>query len=409
MVDYFDILNFLIRSVHVVAGVAWIGASFYFVMLDTSLRSPRKQDDIDNGVFGEFWAVHGGGIYSSRKFLEAPKMETLPSNLHWSKWEAYTTWLSGISLLALIYWSRADIYLVDASKNALSGFEASLISIVFIVGFWAIYHCLCKVLRKSSELVFAVVLFLVVALLAWGLNQVFSGKGAFMMFGACLGTAMAANVFFVIIPGQKKMLHAITQGVKPDPELGANGKQRSVHNTYFTLPVLFCMIANHYAAFYSTPYSWLVLLIISLAGVFIRLFFVSRHREGAPSYSMLGIGLALLVCALFIVYKPAAVEPEIAVQAQDQTAVVVVSDQQAKDIIDSRCAGCHASKPTYPGFSSAPKGVIYDTLEQVVAQSKDIYQQAVVLKAMPIGNLTGLTEQERRKLKDWYEGRANKP
>ena len=402
MIDFFEIFNFLFRSIHVVAGIAWVGASFYFVMLDASLRPPRGKKDQDDGVFGEIWAVHGGGIYTSKKYLKEPKSQRLPDELHWSKWEAYTTWLSGMSLLALIYWSRAQVYLIDNSVMALSTADAIILSIVFISGFWLIYHFACKALNKVDERVFAFILFCLISLMAWGLDSVFSGRGAFMMFGACLGTTMAANVFFVIIPGQKKMLKAITSGRELDPQVGATGKQRSVHNTYFTLPVLFCMLVNHYAAFYSVDYGWLVLLSMSLSGVFIRLFFVSRHKQTKPNYLIGVLGLVILALTIAFVFSPKPVEQPTSVNPQE-VGQNLISIGDVKKIIDDRCLACHSSTPTFAGFVSPPKGIVYDSQSDVINQAEMIYQQAVVLQAMPIGNLTGLTDSEREMLGSWFK------
>ena len=397
--DYFDVLNFLIRSIHMIAGIAWIGASFYFVMLDTSLRAPRDPSDIDRGVFGEYWAVHGGGMYSSKKYLAGPKGEPLPNELHWSKWEAYTTWLSGASLLVLIYFFRAEVYLIDPEAMAFSKSQAIVTSVAFIAGFWVVYDLLCRFLKGVQEWVFTAALLFVSCLLAWGLCSLFSPRGAFMLFGACLGTVMAANVFFVIIPGQKKMVASIEIGEQPDPQPGLDGKQRSIHNTYFTLPVLFCMIVNHYAAFYSHQYNWLVLVAMCLSGVFIRLFFVSRHRQEGPSYQMALLGVVLLLMTLLVVYMPSNKTASIAqLDNQVQERIALLEVQQ---IITERCTVCHARAPSFTGFSSPPKGIIYESEEDILNQISQVYQQAVVLKAMPIGNLTGMTEQERMRLQQW--------
>ncbi len=265
-----DWLNLLVRWLHMIAGIAWIGASFYFVMLDSSLKSPKKPQDAGRGVSGELWAVHGGGVYQSQKFLAGPQGEPLSKDLHWSKWEAYTTWMSGIFLLALIYWYGAEIYLIDPNVLALTKPVAILISIAFLAGGWIVYDLLCKSKLGENDVALGAVMFILVAMAAFGLCQLFSGRGAYIMFGAMLGTIMAANVFFVIIPGQKALVKAIRENSEPDPKHGQRGKQRSVHNTYFTLPVLFTMISNHYAMTYSHEYNWAILIAIALAGALIR-------------------------------------------------------------------------------------------------------------------------------------------
>jgi uncharacterized membrane protein len=391
-----DSLNLLLRWLHIITGIAWIGASFYFVMLDTSLRKPKKDADEARGVHGELWAVHGGGFYHSQKFLTGPKGEPLSNNLHWSKWEAYSTWLSGISLLILMYWFNAELYLIDPFVMELSKSAAILISAGFIVGGWLIYDFLCKSPLAKNENLLAGIIFVLCAIAAWGLSQLFSGRGAYIMFGAMLGTTMVANVFFIIIPGQKKMVEAIRAGQPVDPKPGVMGKQRSVHNTYFTLPVLFTMISNHYAATYGHEYNWLILIGLSLAGALIRVFFVSRHGEGKPNRAALGIALVILV-GVFALMAPKPSEQTSTANAE------TVSFEQVQTIMEQRCMGCHAVSPEGFGFTAAPKGIVLETQAQIEAQAAAIHQQTVVAKAMPIGNLTAMTEEERALIDLWYQ------
>src|SRR5437867_4844987 len=301
-----DWLNLLLRWLHFIAGIAWIGASFYFVMLDNSLSRPKKSDDARRGVSGELWAVHGGGFYCSQKYLTGPKGEPLSENLHWSKWEAYTTWLSGMGLLALIYWWGANSYLIDKSVLALSPAVAVAISIAFLAGGWIVYDTLCRVLEKNENLLVGL-LFVLVMAPAWALFNIFSARAAFIHVGAMIGTMMVANVFFHIIPGQKKVVADIRAGREPDPRPGVIGKQRSVHNTYFTLPVLFTMISNHYPMTYSHPQGWLILGVIMLAGVLIRQFFVLRHR-GNVKWTLPAVGIALLT-AIAVAIAPKGADP----------------------------------------------------------------------------------------------------
>jgi len=398
--EYFDLFNFLLRSLHVVAGIAWIGASFYFVMLDSSLVEPKKSSALTNGVHGELWAVHGGGIYHSQKYLNGPADESLPQKLHWSKWEAYATWISGISLLILVYWFQAEIYLIDSAVMVLTKFQAIGISVAFLLGFWVIYNGFCRLLEKyANKQVLPAFLIVLVGFTAWGLCSLFGGRGAYITFGAVLGSAMVANVFFVIIPGQKRMLASILNGAGPDHADGVRGKQRSVHNTYFILPVLFCMLVNHYPAFYSHEMNWLILMFNSLAACLIRQYFVSRHGEEPQDRKSGMIGVLLLATTLVFVFKP--IGPSV---FSHESQSFPVDFAQVRQIVTERCMACHSDKPTYPGFVSAPKGVEYSTDVSISSQISSIYQQAVVLKSMPIGNLTQITDQEREILDQWYRG-----
>ncbi|TWX71177.1 urate hydroxylase PuuD [Colwellia sp. C1TZA3] len=393
---FFDVLNFLVRSLHIITGIAWIGASFYFVMLDNSLSAPKKSTDVENGMFGELWAVHGGGFYHSQKYMLGPKNDKLDDNLHWSKWEAYSTWISGFFLMAIVYWYGADIYLIDPQIADMSQSTAILISLGFMFGGYIIYDFLCKSALAKNDLVLGIVIFVLVSIAAYVLTHIFSGRGAFMTFGAMLGTIMAASVFFVIIPGQKQMVERLRAGEKVDSAPGIAGRQRSVHNTYFTLPVIFVMISNHYAMTYSHEYNWLILMGISMAGALIRVFFVSRHGPGKPFTGALIAAFVIMAAVIW------AMAPKTLATNLDSS-VAAVEFSQVETIIEQRCASCHAQKPTYPGFAAAPKGYMYDTPQQIKAQAAQIYQQAVVLKAMPIGNLTGITDEERAVLGTWYQ------
>lgn len=387
-----DWANLLLRWLHLVTGVAWIGASFYFVMLDSSLSKPARQQDIERGVSGELWAVHGGGVYQSQKFLLGPQGEPLAQNLHWSKWEAYSTWLSGMGLLAVIYWFGAKTYLIDQQVMALSPLLAVSLSIAFLAGGWIVYNLLCKLLRGRDGTL-AAIIFLLVSLAAWSLFQLFSARAAYLHVGAMMGTIMAANVFFQIIPGQKRVVAQIRAGETPDAEPGIIGKQRSVHNTYFTLPVLFIMISNHYPMTYSHPQGWLVLIFIMLAGVLIRQFFVLRHSGKASPLLPAGGVLLLLVMIWYL--SPASV---------DDTPSASISDAEIVQIIDARCVACHASKPIQPGFVEAPLGLLLENIEQI-RNNADRIAVTVQTRYMPIGNLTAMTDQERASIASWYSQR----
>jgi uncharacterized membrane protein len=383
-----DWLSLLTRWLHLITGIAWIGASFYFVMLDNSLTQPKNPDDTKRGVFGELWAVHGGGFYVSQKFLTGPKGEPLTENLHWSKWEAYTTWLSGIALLALIYWLGASSYLIDRSVMALSPAAAIAISIASLASGWFVYDGLCRAL-EGKENVLAALVFVFIMACAWALFHVFSARAAYIHVGAIIGTIMVANVFFHIIPGQKRMVADIRAGRDPDPRPGIIGKQRSVHNTYFTLPVLFVMISNHYPMTYSHPQGWLVLGVIMLAGVLIRQFFVLRH-SGKVKWVLPTAGVALLAAVAV------AIAPKIADSSGGRVAFANV-----QGVLKARCLQCHASQPTQPGFAQPPKGVLLETPEQVAANAPKI-AETVGNKYMPIGNLTQMTDDERALIATWF-------
>jgi uncharacterized membrane protein len=388
-----DWLNLLARWLHFVAGISWIGASFYFVWLDNHLTAPAKADDAADGVSGELWAVHGGGFYHNQKFLTGPKSEPLPRALHWFKWEAYTTWFSGIALLAIVYWAGAGTYLIDKNVLDLSPAAAIGISIASLIVGWLVYDALCKLLGQYPVLLGATVYALLVAA-TWGLFHVFGARAAFMHVGAIAGTIMVANVLFVIIPGQRNMVDAIRAGREPDPLPGRLGKMRSVHNTYFTLPVLFIMISGHYPMTYNGAYGWLVLAAISAAAILVRHFFILSHKGR--------VALALPAVAILVLIAVAlALAPR-----QRSTAAAPVTFAQVQPIVAQRCAACHAAKPTQAGFTTAPLGVLLDSPENIQRNAQRIDQQAVVTQAMPIGNVTNMTPAERKLLGDWIASGA---
>ncbi len=408
----------LVRWLHIIAGIAWIGSSFYFVWLDDSLEPLGAREPPDPRVAGELWAVHGGGFYRARKYRVAP--EVLPPTLHWFYWEAYTTWLSGFGLLCLLYFLRAEAYLIDPSVLALSKTAAIVVASGAIVASWLVYDGLCRSLGSKPRALAASVA-VVTAIEAWALCQVFSGRGAFMVFGAALGSIMVANVLFVIIPGQRELVRAKQAGREPDPAPGLRGKQRSVHNTYFTLPVLFVMISNHYAMTYGARYNWLVLIAMSFAGACIRGWFVARHKpEGrhglvAALPAMLGVAtLAGLVVALAppgetrATADAGAIGDAEALAHQGRGRQLSAAGQsfptadvaQVQAIVERRCVPCHGKNPTLLGLTAPPNGILLETLDQVRAHLPEIRQQ-VSLRAMPLGNLTGMTEDERATVLMW--------
>jgi uncharacterized membrane protein len=387
-----DWLQLIIRWVHLITGIAWIGASFYFVWLDNHLLPPRDEADADRGVGGELWAVHGGGFYVVRKFRVAP--ETLPATLHWFKWEAYWTWFSGFALLVVMYYLHASVYLIDRDVADLSPAQAIGISVALLAVGWLFYDQLCKRLGLNREAWIALAMVALVTLAAWGLAHVFSGRAVYIQIGAMLGTIMVANVAHIIIPSQRRLVKAKQDGVVPDPQDGLRGKQRSLHNNYFTLPVLFTMISNHYPQTYGHPRGWLVLVVILLLAAYVRHFFNLRHRGRTLWAIPLTAAFALLALAIAI----APTKP------QASTAVPTFAQVQA--IVAQRCVACHAEQPTQAGFAVAPKDVKLDTPARIAANAQKIYQQVVTTRAMPIGNLTAMTDEERQTMAAWVTAGA---
>ena len=379
-------LNLLVRWAHLVVGIAWIGASFYFIWLDNHLEKTSNPK-----VAGELWAVHGGGFYHAEKFaLEPPRM---PEKLHWFKWEAYWTWFTGFALLVIVFYANADTYLIDPQKMALTTGQAVGLGLGTLLLGLVVYEGLCRSPLGRKDTALGVVLFVLLAGLAWGLTQVFSGRGAFLHYGAVLGTIMAANVAHVIIPGQRRMVAAIAAGRVPNPEDGRRGRQRSVHNTYFTLPVLFTMISGHYAFTFGGAWSWLVLVALTAAGALVRVWFVLRHKGAAPAWPLVAALAVLAALAAFLAPRP-------------DPAAGNVPFAEVKRVVEARCVACHAAKPTFPGMDQPPKGVMLDTPERMRTFAVQIRQQSVLAKAMPPGNLTGMTDEERRLLDRWVASGA---
>jgi uncharacterized membrane protein len=373
-----DWLTLIARWAHIVVAIAWIGASFYFIWLDNHLEAAK-----DPAFAGELYAIHGGGFYRAQKYRLAP--DALPTTLHWFKWEAYWTWLTGFALLVLVYYLNAELYLIDPAVMKLSPGAAIGIGLGSVVLGLVIYEGLCRAPLGERGLTLA--LLIVLASAAWGLTQIFSGRGAFIHFGAILGTIMAGNVAHVIIPGQRELVRAKQDGRVPDEKFSLRGKQRSVHNTYFTLPVIFTMISGHHAMTFGGARSWLVLIAMALAGALIRLWFVARHNGSAPAWTLI-TGLVLVAAVA-------------AILAPRNSSGPAVPLAEAKQVIDRRCVSCHADKPAFQGLAEAPKGVKLDSPERIEAQRLTIHQQTVLTRAMPPGNLTGMTDEERALLDRW--------
>jgi uncharacterized membrane protein len=382
-----DWANLLIRWAHMIAGIAWIGTSFYFVALDFSLR---KAAQMPAGVAGEAWEVHGGGFYHVRKYLTAP--EKLPNDLIWFKWEAYLTWVTGFLLLIVLYYLQAGSYLIDPNVAALTPWQAVAISVASLLIGWIVYTALCRSPLGQHTGWLATVLLAVILAVAYFYTHVFSGRGAFIHIGAFIGTLMAANVFMVIIPNQRKITAALMKGEKPDPKLGAIGKQRSLHNTYLTLPVLAMMISNHFATVTDHPHAWLLAGLIVVGGALTRHYLVRTEvgdEQPAIAWTLPLIGSALAFALILTQPSQLALFPG------------EVTDAEVLSIAETRCAVCHAVKPTDPATQVAPKGVELDTLEKLRRYAAKVEVQAVKNKAMPLGNKTRMTDEERAKLGKW--------
>nr|WP_314361080.1 urate hydroxylase PuuD [uncultured Achromobacter sp.] len=394
---YLDWVNLLLRWAHIITGIAWIGTSFYFVMLDNSLEKPQDAESLAKGVGGEQWAVHGGGFYNMQKYAVQPKK--LPEHLHWSFWESYSTWLTGFALFTMSYLWNASTYLIDRSKMDWQPGTAVAVALAFFVVFWMVYDGICRLFGrgKHGDTIVGVLVAVFIALASWLACHWFAGRAAFLLVGAMMATTMSGNVFFWIIPGQRKNVAAMRAGKPVDPVHGQRGKQRSVHNTYFTLPVVFTMMSNHYSFTYTHQYNWIVLLLIMLGGAAIRQFFVVRHRfklgnaRNPLPYVLLGVA----VLGLTIVWmRPAPVAASAAVAAPAEVAFAEV-----RHVFDQRCLLCH-------GAQVQMKNVRLDSVEQIAIHAQAVYQQVVVSKIMPMANSTGMTDDERALIGAWFQAGA---
>jgi len=392
-----DWVNLLLRWVHVITAIAWIGSSFYFVFLDNNLQKPNSPDLLEKGVDGAMWAIHGGGFYNPQKYMVAPKK--IHTKLHWFYWESYSTWISGFALFTVMYLWNASTYLIDKSLMDWSPAVAITAALSFFVVFWFVYDAICRVFgfRKNGELIVATLMLCVVAFASWLACQLFAGRAAFLLVGAMIATAMSANVFVWIIPGQRKVVAAMTSGEKYDAISlaihGKRGKQRSVHNTYFTLPVIFAMLSNHYSFLYTHPQRWLILFVMMFAGALIRQFFVQRHgyhlgRASNP-WPFAAVGVVLIV-AVIVAMAPWGAK-SVAKNEPSQAATFV----QVKSVIDQHCLSCH-------GAQVQMKNVRLDTPANIKLNAQNVYQQVSVTQQMPMNNATGITPQERQLVASWY-------
>jgi uncharacterized membrane protein len=392
-----DWVNLLLRWVHVITAIAWIGSSFYFVFLDNNLQKPNSPDLLEKGVDGAMWAIHGGGFYNPQKYMVAPKK--IHTKLHWFYWESYSTWISGFALFTVMYLWNASTYLIDKSLMDWSPAVAITAALSFFVVFWFIYDAICRVFgfRKNGELIVATLMLCVVAFASWLACQLFAGRAAFLLVGAMIATAMSANVFVWIIPGQRKVVAAMTSGEKYDAMSlaihGKRGKQRSVHNTYFTLPVIFAMLSNHYSFLYTHPQRWLILFVMMFAGALIRQFFVQRHgyhlgRARNP-WPFAAVGVVLIV-AVIVAMAPWGAK-SVAKNEPSQAATFV----QVKSVIGQHCLSCH-------GAQVQMKNVRLDTPANIKLNAQNVYQQVSVTQQMPMNNATGITPEERQLVASWY-------
>jgi uncharacterized membrane protein len=407
---YLDWANLLLRWVHVITAIAWVGSSFYFVFLDSSLTPPVDEDLKKQGVSGELWAVHGGGFYHPVKFAVRPPQ--LPAHLHWFYWESYTTWLTGFSLFTVSYLWSATTYLIDKTKMDWLPWQAVTVAIFFLVIFWLLYDLICRLFgqRKNGDAIVGALVFVLVCVASWLACHWFAGRAAFLLVGAMMATTMSANVAHWIIPGQRKVVAAIKAGDPVDPIHGKRGKQRSVHNTYFTLPVLFAMLSGHYSFTYTHPQNWLVLIAMMFAGAAIRQFFVLRHgyklgRNANPlPYALLGV----LVIAMVIVWlkpQPESLGPlgttvSVAGGHGVTGASSQISYKTLQTVLEQRCYLCHG-----PAVQS--KGLRFDNPQMVKQHAANIYQQAVVSKIMPMSNTTHITAAERQIIAQWFQSGAS--
>ena len=396
-----DWLNLLLRWAHIVTGIAWIGASFYFVSLDNSLTPPKDPKDAANGVGGEQWGVHGGGFYHHMKYPVAPPK--LPDQLHWSMWESYSTWLTGFGLFTVLYLYNASTFLIDKTLFDWSPTAAIVTALGFFAAFWLVYDTICRVFGRgrNGDAIVGLLVFVFIVFASWLSCHLFAGRAAFLLVGAMVATTMSANVFFWIIPGQRTVVAAIQAGEPVDPVHGQRGKQRSVHNTFFTLPVLFTMMSNHNGVTFGAKYNWLVLVVLMLAGALIRASFVLRHKalaEGRPVPWRWAVAGTLVVAGTVALLLP---RPDPAAAAAEASAASAPPPTFAvvQAIVAERCQLCHNAQ-------MQSKGVRLDSAEAIGAHAQQIYQQAVVLKAMPMNNSTQITDAERALLKRWYEAGA---
>ncbi|MEM7216112.1 MAG: urate hydroxylase PuuD [Pseudomonadota bacterium] len=401
----FEWLTFAARWIHVITAIAWIGSSFYFIALDLGLH---KHNNLPKGASGDEWQVHGGGFYHIQKYMVAP--EKMPEDLTWFKWEAYGTWLSGFVLLCLVYYAGAELYLVDPNVLDISPTTAILISLASIGLGWLIYDLLCKSPIGADNTRLMILLYFVLVAMAWGYTQLFAGRAALLHLGAFTGTIMSANVFFIIIPNQKKVVADLIAGKSPDPALGLQAKQRSTHNNYLTLPVLFLMLSNHAPLAFATEYNWIIASLVFLMGVTIRHYFNTKHaRNGNPTWTWLATAILFVIIAWLSTNPKSTSETDgkVALSSYEARFANATQFEDVRDTVLGRCSMCHAAEPVWDGMISAPKGVLLETDAQIARHAREIYLQAGRSTAMPPANITLLEPAERELITDWYNSAIN--
>ena len=397
-----DWLAFAFRWLHVITAIAWIGSSFYFIALDLGLH---KRPNLPEGVSGEEWQVHGGGFYHIQKYQVAPP--NLPSQLTWFKWESYSTWLSGFALMAIMYWSGAELYLIDRSKMDLELWQAILISGGSLAIGWVFYDLLCKSRLGQRPITLMLLLFILLVVMSWGYDQIFTGRAALLHIGAFTATIMTANVFLIIIPNQKIVVADLKQGKEPNPEFGRIGKLRSTHNNYLTLPVIFLMLSNHYPLAFASEYNWIICSLIFLMGVTIRHYFNTIHaRKGHPNWTWAVTAMIFIAIMWLSALKPPigdAFELSNTQTADDPTShVELVGFDEVDEIIQIRCAACHNRQPVWDQILWAPKTVLLETEQQIIDNADRIFLHSVMTTSMPPSNATFMTVEERQTLMQWY-------
>ena len=396
-----DWTNFAVRWIHVITGIAWIGSSFYFIALDLGLR---QREGLPEGAHGEEWQVHGGGFYHIQKYLVAP--EAMPEHLTWFKWESYATWLSGFALMFIIYYVSADLYLIDRNVWDVSAPVAIAVSVGSIGLGWVLYDLICKSPFGKDNTRLMILLYVILVAMAWGYTQIFTGRAAFLHLGAFTATIMSANVFFIIIPNQKIVVDDLKAGRIPDAKYGEIAKQRSTHNNYLTLPVLFLMLSNHYPLAFATEYNWIIASLVFLMGVTIRHYFNSIHaRSGNPTWTWLATALLFwAIMWLSTVPRPAPdVDAEANLPESQQRFLTAATFPEVRDAVLSRCSMCHAAEPVWEGIHIAPRGVILEEDHQIAAYASQIYFHSGRSNSMPPGNLSEMEDSERRAIVNWFE------
>ncbi|MBA4798541.1 MAG: urate hydroxylase PuuD [Rhizobiales bacterium] len=394
-------LSFAVRWLHVITAIAWIGSSFYFIALDLGLV---KRPGLPVGAYGEEWQVHGGGFYHIQKYLVAPA--SMPEHLTWFKWESYATWLSGFALLCVVYYGGADLFLIDRTVLDIESWQAIGLSLASLAVGWILYDLLCKSPLGKNTWGLMVFLYLVLIAMAWGYTQIFTGRAAFLHLGAFTATIMSANVFMIIIPNQKIVVADLIAGRTPDPKYGVIAKQRSLHNNYLTLPVIFFMLSNHYPLAFATEFNWIIAALVFLMGVTIRHWFNTTHaRKGKPTWTWL-VTVLIFIVIMWLSTVPKVLtgeEEQVSLSTREQTFVANGHFEAVRDVVQGRCSMCHAAEPVWEGIARAPKNVKLETDGEIAAHAREIYLQAGRSHAMPPGNITDLSPEERQLLVAWYE------